>query len=159
MISKGMKVLICIAIALQFVALFISIVIVCNPQPAYQLFGASEEIWGSRVVPFVTLASLVIPFLWLGVVAAFVLFTQKVSVLGKTIIIVAVVLYCVSNFVLNFAFAWENILAGRQGTDQLMALSTIRSAISWVTGPLTTAAFVLFTMVAGGYLWQKHDRV
>lgn len=159
MVKVSMKVLSVIAIALQFVALFISIVIVCNPQPVYQILGAPEDVFGITVVPFVTLISLAIPLLWFGGGAAFVLFTQQVSVVGKIAVIISIVMYCISNLALNYVSVWENIIVGRSGTYRLAALSTIRSAISWVTGPLTTAAFVLVVLVAGGYIWQKNARV
>ncbi len=158
MVSKSMRILACIAIALQIVALFSGIVIVCNPKPAYQILGAPEDVFGITVVPFVTMISLVIPLLWFGVVAAFVFFTHKVSVVGKIATIISIVMYCIFNLAFNYASAWENIIVGRSGTYRLAALSTIRSAISWVTGPLTTAAFVLVVLVAGGYIWQKNGR-
>ncbi len=155
MVSKGMKILVCIAIALQFVALFSGIVIVCNPKPTYQILGAPEDVFGITVVPFVTLVSLVIPFLWQGVITAFLFLTRQVSRVGKVVMIITVVMYCIFNIVLNYAYTVENIIAGRYGTYRLAALTIIRSAISQITAPFTSAAFVLVILAAGGYIFKK----
>lgn len=157
MVKVSMKVLIGITVGLQLISLLIAILFTCFPQLAYKIAGGPPHIT-ERVIPVTTFLSLLVSFVWLIVVAIFVLFTKKVTTIGKVVIVVAFVLFCLTNILLNYGYILENYIWGRYGSYHLVALSLIKSAISLFTTPIDTMVFALFAMVTGGYLWQKIEK-
>ena len=157
MVKVSMKVLIGIAVGLQFISLLVAVLLTCFPQVAYKMTGLPPHI-SERVIPVTTFLSLIVSFVWLIVVAIFVLFTKKVTTVGKVVTVVAFVLFCLTNTLLSYGYLLENYIWGRYGAYHLAALSAIKSAISLFTAPINTMVFALFAMVIGGYLWQKTDK-
>lgn len=157
MVKVSMKVLISIAVVLHFFRLLVAILITCFPQFAFKVAGMPLRV-PERVIPVTTFLSLLTSLLWLIVVAIIVLVSKKVTIAGKVIIAIAFGLSCLTNIVLSYGNLFENAIWGRYGEYRLMALSVINSAISMLTSPLGIIVSALFTLVVGGYLWQKADK-
>lgn len=153
---KTARILSIITIAIQFLVLLITLFIILNQYSVKLHFLGEADALEIMTIPVSALCSGIIPLIIYGILICLLFMSEnkKTRMSAVSLLLIG----CMVQLSGGYLPVIERMLVGKyQGVYELVSLSTLEQAFSFMCTPFRTAAFALFCFVVGGYWGLKKE--